>query len=79
MDIVTRGCKNLESTAPLLRLKKDLFCDYDTSIRPDHHKTVTNVTVKLMPKLMEFVSTSSQKIAYILWRTDLYSDDHEIR
>ncbi|XP_014467977.1 PREDICTED: neuronal acetylcholine receptor subunit alpha-3-like [Dinoponera quadriceps] len=54
ISAIRRGCKNLENTTPLLRLKKDLFCDYDTNTRPDHFKTVTNVTVKLMPKLMEF-------------------------
>ncbi|XP_077270192.1 acetylcholine receptor subunit alpha-like 2 isoform X2 [Temnothorax americanus] len=52
--VVTRGCKDLESTTPLLRLKKYLFCDYDFTVRPNHHKTVINVTLKLMPKMMEF-------------------------
>ncbi|XP_032671797.1 neuronal acetylcholine receptor subunit alpha-3-like [Odontomachus brunneus] len=55
VSVVTRGCKNLESTTPLLRLKKDLFCAYDTNVRPNQYKTATNVTVKLMPKLMEFM------------------------
>ena len=57
-DIITRGCKKLENTTPLLRLKKYLFCDYDSTVRPNHHKVVTNITLRLMPKMMEFVSAS---------------------
>ncbi|XP_011171072.1 neuronal acetylcholine receptor subunit alpha-2 [Solenopsis invicta] len=53
-DVVTRGCKSLEATTPLLRLKKHLFCEYDSTVRPSHHKTATNVTLRLMPKMMEF-------------------------
>lgn len=58
-DVVTRGCKNLENTTPLLRLKKYLFCTYDSSVRPNHHKIVTNVTLRLIPKMMEYVSLLS--------------------
>jgi len=57
-DVITRGCKNLEETTPMLRLKKFLFCNYDITVRPSHHKVVTNVTLKLMPQMMEFVSAS---------------------
>ncbi|XP_011641218.1 acetylcholine receptor subunit alpha-like 2 [Pogonomyrmex barbatus] len=53
-DVIMEGCKKLESTTPLLRLKKYLLCNYDMTIRPNHHRTVTNVTLRLMPKLMEF-------------------------
>ncbi|XP_012521970.1 neuronal acetylcholine receptor subunit alpha-2 [Monomorium pharaonis] len=53
-DVITRGCKDLESTTPLLRLKKSLFCEYDSTVRPNHHKVATNVTLRLMPKMMEF-------------------------
>ncbi|KAL0108458.1 hypothetical protein PUN28_015183 [Cardiocondyla obscurior] len=52
-DVVERGCKSLKNT-PLLELKKFLFCDYDTTVRSNHHKSVTNVTIKLIPKMMEF-------------------------
>ncbi|CAL1681656.1 unnamed protein product [Lasius platythorax] len=53
-DVVTRGCKNLEDTTPLLRLKKYLFCTYDSTVRPNHHKIVTNVTLRLIPKMMDY-------------------------
>ncbi|EFN76016.1 neuronal acetylcholine receptor subunit alpha-3 [Harpegnathos saltator] len=75
VNVVTRGCKSLESTAPLLRLKKDLFCDYDTGVRPDHYKTVTNVTVKLMPKLMEF-NGHDGTLALHSWMAIYWTDLH---
>ncbi|CAL1681657.1 unnamed protein product [Lasius platythorax] len=53
-DVVIRGCKNLEDTTPLLRLKKYLFCNYDSTVRPNHDETVTNVTLRLMPKIMDY-------------------------
>ncbi|KMQ92065.1 neuronal acetylcholine receptor subunit alpha-3 [Lasius niger] len=55
LDIVSRKCKNVEDTKlPLLRLKRQLFCDYDSSSHPNHFKNnVTVVTLRLMPKLME--------------------------
>jgi len=58
MDIVTRNCKNLEDSSPLLRLKNHLFCDYDNTVHPNYPKT-TNVTLSLMPKIMNFVSVQS--------------------
>ncbi|KAL6429102.1 hypothetical protein ACFW04_008111 [Cataglyphis niger] len=53
-NVVTRGCKKLEDKTPLLRLKKYLFCNYDSTVRPNNPKTVTNVTLRLIPKMMEF-------------------------
>lgn len=55
-NVVTRGCKKLEDKTPLLRLKNYLFCNYDSTVRPNNPKTVINVTLRLIPKMMEFVS-----------------------
>jgi len=55
MDIA-RICNSLEHKTPILRLKRHLFCDYDRITRPNDFKTVTNVTLQLIPKLMDFVS-----------------------
>lgn len=57
-----RGCKYLEDTTPLLRLKKYLFCKYDSTVRPNHHEIVTNVSLRLMPKMMEYVSKPLKEI-----------------
>jgi len=64
-DIVARVCNNLEHKTPTLRLKRRLFCDYDRITRPNDFKTVTNVTVQLIPKLMDFVSVILKKNIYI--------------
>lgn len=64
-DTVLRECKPLKNTTPILRLGKYLFCDYDPAVRPNHHKTVTNVTLKLIPKIMEFVSICEKFCALI--------------
>ncbi|XP_011869421.1 PREDICTED: neuronal acetylcholine receptor subunit alpha-2-like [Vollenhovia emeryi] len=53
LDVVTRQCKHLENLTPLLRLKRHLFCDYDSTLHPNYPNT-TNVTMILMPKLMDF-------------------------
>ncbi|XP_072764597.1 uncharacterized protein [Anoplolepis gracilipes] len=76
-NVVTRGCKNLENTTPLLRLKKYLFCDYDNTVRPNHHKVVTNVTVKLTPKIMEFVLPGGKDILILhSWMSLTWTDTH---
>lgn len=64
LNIVIRNCKNAEDTKlPLLRLKEQLFCDYDSSIHPNNFKNnVTVVTLTLMPKLMELVSIHTYNI-----------------
>ncbi|KYQ52603.1 Acetylcholine receptor subunit alpha-like 2 [Trachymyrmex zeteki] len=71
-DIVTRGCKKLENTTPLLRLKKYLFCDYDSTVRPNHHKVVTNITLRLMPKMMEF--TEDGVLTLHSWMSFFWTD-----
>ncbi|KAG5323126.1 ACH1 protein, partial [Acromyrmex heyeri] len=71
-DIITRGCKKLENTTPLLRLKKYLFCNYDSTIRPNHHKVVTNITLRLMPKMMEF--TEDGVLTLHSWMSFFWTD-----
>ncbi|XP_067216148.1 uncharacterized protein [Linepithema humile] len=74
-DVVTRGCKNLEDTTPLLRLKRYLFCDYDNTIRPNQAKTVTNITLRLMPKFMEFVGDNGILTLHS-WMSFSWTDTH---
>ncbi|XP_029155415.1 neuronal acetylcholine receptor subunit alpha-5-like [Nylanderia fulva] len=74
-DVVTRGCKNLVDTTPLLHLKKYLFCTYDSTVRPNHHKTVTNVTFKLMPKMMEYTGDSGILTLHS-WMSFSWTDTH---
>lgn len=53
---LSSNCKSIENKSKMMKLKRYLFCDYDTTVRPaNSHQMVTNVTVKLMPKLLEFV------------------------
>ncbi|KAL6255301.1 hypothetical protein P5V15_013641 [Pogonomyrmex californicus] len=73
-DVIMEGCKKLESTTPLLRLKKYLLCNYDMTIRPNHHRTVTNVTLRLMPKLMEF--TWNGVLTLHSWMSYSWTDMH---
>lgn len=55
------GCKNYNNPSPLLMLRRYLFCEYDRTVRPvSSHKDVTNVTIKLIPKILEFVSADFQ-------------------
>lgn len=50
-------CNLIESKSPTLRLRKHLFCVYDTTVRPVTNKnTSINVTVSLTPKFMDYVS-----------------------
>lgn len=51
------NCKDYDHPTALLRLKRYLFCEYDPNIRPiSSHQIANNVTMQLLPKLMEFVS-----------------------
>ncbi|KYM82835.1 Neuronal acetylcholine receptor subunit alpha-5 [Atta colombica] len=52
-NVNTWKCKKLEQSSPLMRLKNHLFCDYDNTVHPNYPKT-TNVTMHLMPKLINF-------------------------
>lgn len=49
--------------SPEGRLMKDVFCNYDTSIRPvNDSKTTTLVKVKMILKSFDFVSSSANKL-----------------
>lgn len=51
------NCKNYDHPTTLLKLKRYLFCEYDPNVRPiSSHQIANNVTMQLLPKLMEFVS-----------------------
>ncbi|KAF3429545.1 hypothetical protein E2986_12967 [Frieseomelitta varia] len=48
------NCKTY-TTSPMLRLKRFLFCEYDHTVRPTlSHQIANNVTMQLLPKLLEF-------------------------
>ncbi|XP_067203901.1 neuronal acetylcholine receptor subunit alpha-3-like isoform X1 [Linepithema humile] len=64
MDLVKRGCKHTENT--IQHLKTCLFRNYDNTIHPNYLKGVTNVTLKLMPKVMEFEDTILSLHSWIL-------------
>ncbi|XP_029155413.1 neuronal acetylcholine receptor subunit alpha-3-like isoform X2 [Nylanderia fulva] len=74
-DVMTRGCKNLEDTTPLLRLKKYLFCTYDNTVRPNHQKASINVTLKLMPKMMEYIG-HKEILTLHSWMSFSWTDTH---
>ncbi|KAK2576812.1 hypothetical protein KPH14_005447 [Odynerus spinipes] len=75
-SVFTRGCKQIENTSTLMKLKRHLFCDYDMSVRPTtNHQTATNVTVKLMPKLLEFDDWTSTMTLHS-WMNLNWKDEH---
>lgn len=50
-----------------MALKHHLFCYYDPYVRPVlSHKEVNNVTIKLIPKILEFVSLSVSRIRILV-------------
>lgn len=54
----SKSCNLVEEKSPYLRLKRHLLCDYDPSVRPttnSHNRT--DLSIVVVPKLMEFVST----------------------
>lgn len=59
------NCKNYDNPTPLLGLKRYLFCEYDRNVRPTlSHQTVSNVTIQLLPKILEFVSVDLKIIEF---------------
>lgn len=50
-------CNNVESKSPMLRLKRYLLCEYDSTVRPvQNNNNVTNVMFGLNPNFIEYVS-----------------------
>ncbi|XP_076621254.1 nicotinic acetylcholine receptor alpha9 subunit [Colletes latitarsis] len=71
-----RDCKRSGHSTPLERLKAHLFCEYDRTIRPvTSHKEINNVTIKLMPKLLEFEEMESRMILHS-WMLLVWTDKH---
>lgn len=70
------GCKNYNNPSPLLMLRRYLFCEYDRTVRPvSSHKDVTNVTIKLIPKILEFDDWDS-RLTLHSWMTLVWTDTH---
>ncbi|CAD1472742.1 unnamed protein product, partial [Heterotrigona itama] len=62
------NCKTY-TTSPMLRLKRFLFCEYDHTVRPTlSHQVANNVTMQLLPKLLEFVWND----AHLTWKASDY-------
>ncbi|XP_072764165.1 neuronal acetylcholine receptor subunit alpha-3-like [Anoplolepis gracilipes] len=74
LNNVLRKCKNLENTTPQLRLKRQLLCNYDSSIHPNYYKTnVTVVTMWLMPKFLQ-LEKDNAILSLNSWVTFTWSD-----
>ena len=68
-------CKNYTPT-PMLSLKRHLFCEYDRTVRPaSSHKDVNNVTMNLIPKLLEFDEWTSTMSLHS-WMGLVWTDSH---
>ncbi|XP_076173350.1 uncharacterized protein LOC143149665 [Ptiloglossa arizonensis] len=69
-------CKNYGHMSPMVQLKSFLFCEYDRTIRPiASHKDVNNVTMKLIPKILEFDEIDN-KMELHSWMTLVWTDHH---
>ncbi|PBC34052.1 Neuronal acetylcholine receptor subunit alpha-5 [Apis cerana cerana] len=70
------NCKDYDHPTALLRLKRYLFCEYDPNIRPiSSHQIANNVTMQLLPKLMEFDDWTSVMELHS-WMTLIWTDSH---
>nr|XP_031837665.1 neuronal acetylcholine receptor subunit alpha-9-like [Nomia melanderi] len=75
-DFDSTVCRNRVNPPPLMALKNHLFCDYDPLVRPVvSHKEVNNVTIKLIPKILEFDEMESKMVLHS-WMTLLWTDSH---
>ncbi|XP_028048723.1 neuronal acetylcholine receptor subunit alpha-5, partial [Monomorium pharaonis] len=72
LNVVIRKCKNLENLSPVLRLKKHLFCNYDSTVHPNYPNT-TNVSLNLTPKLIDFEGGTA-KLSLHSWLTVAWTD-----
>ncbi|XP_033321167.1 nicotinic acetylcholine receptor alpha9 subunit isoform X1 [Megalopta genalis] len=73
-DIDRSVCKSMTNPPPLMTLKNHLFCGYDRTVRPVlSHKEVNNVTIKLIPKILEFDEMNSKMVLHS-WMTLLWTD-----
>ncbi|XP_023287837.1 neuronal acetylcholine receptor subunit alpha-5 isoform X1 [Orussus abietinus] len=76
LEVTELGCKEIESKSPTLRLKRHLFCDYDSTVRPaDSHGNETAVYITLMPKLIEFNDHDGVLVLHS-WLSIIWEDAH---
>ena len=69
-------CKDYNTPTPMLTLKRHLFCEYDRTVRPaSSHKDVNNVTMNLIPKLLEFDEWTSTMSLHS-WMGLVWTDSH---
>ncbi|XP_017758780.1 PREDICTED: uncharacterized protein LOC108549775 [Eufriesea mexicana] len=70
------NCKNYDNPSSLTGLKRYLFCEYDRNVRPTvSHHIVNNVTIQLLPKILEFDDWNSRMTLHS-WMTLVWSDVH---
>lgn len=50
------SCHIFQAAVPLYQLKNHIFCDYESSIRPNKQGQNTTVNIIMMPKKIEYVS-----------------------
>ncbi|XP_034952527.1 neuronal acetylcholine receptor subunit beta-3-like [Chelonus insularis] len=69
-------CNDIESKSSSLRLKRHLFCDYDTNVRPstDAHSTL-NIGVQFIPKFIEFYEWDNS-LDFHTWLILTWEDVH---
>ncbi|OAD56017.1 Neuronal acetylcholine receptor subunit alpha-5, partial [Eufriesea mexicana] len=67
---------NYDNPSSLTGLKRYLFCEYDRNVRPTvSHHIVNNVTIQLLPKILEFDDWNSRMTLHS-WMTLVWSDVH---
>ncbi|KAI4493718.1 PREDICTED: neuronal acetylcholine receptor subunit alpha-2-like [Polistes canadensis] len=75
-SIITPGCKPIENTSMMMKLKRHLFCEYDSTVRPTtNQQEVTNVTLELVPRFLEFNDWSSAMTLHS-WMALNWKDEH---
>ncbi|XP_003700113.1 nicotinic acetylcholine receptor alpha9 subunit [Megachile rotundata] len=76
IDLFHDACKNYFNPPPMLNLKRHLFCQYDRTIRPTHSQLiVNNVTMKMLPKMLEFDEWNS-RLTLHSWISLTWTDSH---
>ncbi|XP_053996969.1 uncharacterized protein LOC128886285 [Hylaeus anthracinus] len=76
LDGLWSSCKDSVRSTPMMELKKYLFCQYDSTVRPvTSHKDINNVTLKLIPKILEFDEFENKMILHS-WMTLVWMDSH---
>lgn len=51
------SCNDVESKSTILRLKRNLLCEYDSEVRPvQNNNNMTRITFRMIPHFLRFVS-----------------------